>query len=159
MEVSQGQHFIMAGEILVSDKAVRMRTTLGSCIALVAWLPNRKVGGMCHYLLPSVSCERTKKSDFYYGDKALDAMRDQLQRYGPLNDYQLWLVGGGSLMGKHQSEEAMEQSVAKRNIQFALTWLNQNKLRPVEAKVGGALSRTVSLDVVTGQFALKEYAF
>ena len=43
--------FLQPGEIFFGDSSTRIRTVLGSCVAMTLWHPQRKVGGMCHYML------------------------------------------------------------------------------------------------------------
>jgi len=48
-----GEETLWAGDILVSDKRVRMTTVLGSCVCVCLFDSLRCFGGMNHYLLPS----------------------------------------------------------------------------------------------------------
>lgn len=45
--------FLQPGEWYFGEGNTRVRTTLGSCVAIVLWHPVRRIGGMCHYMLPS----------------------------------------------------------------------------------------------------------
>ena len=44
--------FIRPGEFYFGDGNTRIRTILGSCVAVTLWHPERHIGGMCHYMLP-----------------------------------------------------------------------------------------------------------
>ena len=49
-----GEHLmLLPGQWHVGRHVAQMRTLLGSCVAVVLWHPARRLGGMCHYLLPS----------------------------------------------------------------------------------------------------------
>jgi chemotaxis protein CheD len=48
-----GEETLWAGDILVSDKRIRMTTVLGSCVSVCLFDSLRCFGGMNHYLLPS----------------------------------------------------------------------------------------------------------
>ena len=45
--------FLQPGEFYFGDAATRIRTLLGSCVAITLWHPARMIGGMCHYMLPN----------------------------------------------------------------------------------------------------------
>ena len=44
---------LQPGEFYFGDKETRIRTLLGSCVAITLWHPQKLIGGMCHYMLPS----------------------------------------------------------------------------------------------------------
>jgi Chemotaxis protein; stimulates methylation of MCP proteins len=44
--------FLQPGDWYFGDRDTRIRTLLGSCIAITIWHPRLLVGGMCHFLLP-----------------------------------------------------------------------------------------------------------
>ena len=48
-----GEETLWAGDILVSDKRIRMTTVLGSCVSVCLFDSLRCFGGMNHFLLPS----------------------------------------------------------------------------------------------------------
>ena len=48
-----GEETLWAGDILVSEKRIRMTTVLGSCVSVCLFDSLRCFGGMNHYLLPS----------------------------------------------------------------------------------------------------------
>lgn len=80
LHIGSNVYFVMAGDIYVGQAPECLKTTLGSCIALTAWHPVLKVGGMCHYLLSKPSRGEKKKPAWYYGDSALQ----ELARFVPL---------------------------------------------------------------------------
>lgn len=57
--------FLNPGEIFFGGSGFRVRTLLGSCVSIVLWHPNRHLGGMCHYLLPTPSDIHSEKSHKY----------------------------------------------------------------------------------------------
>ena len=40
--------FLQPGELWFGDEQTRIRTILGSCVAVTLWHPGRRIGGMCH---------------------------------------------------------------------------------------------------------------
>ena len=45
--------FLLPGEFHFGDQDDRIITLLGSCVAITLWHPEKRIGGMCHYMLPS----------------------------------------------------------------------------------------------------------
>ena len=47
--------FLNPGEYAFGTELDRIRTILGSCVAVTFWHPGLRLGAMCHYLLPARS--------------------------------------------------------------------------------------------------------
>ena len=50
------------------------RTLLGSCVSISLWHPRRKIGGMCHYMLPSRGGCEASAPDGRYADEVIALM-------------------------------------------------------------------------------------
>ena len=44
--------FLNPGDFHFAGGHTRIRTLLGSCVSIALWHPERKLGGMCHFILP-----------------------------------------------------------------------------------------------------------
>lgn len=44
---------LQPGEFHFGGANTRIQTLLGSCVAITLWHPIRRIGGMCHYMLPA----------------------------------------------------------------------------------------------------------
>ena len=139
------------GEWYVGGDCERLHTVLGSCVALCAWHPQLKLGGMCHYLLPQAPA-RASSNDARYAVNALKNMKAALLTYAALSDYQLGLFGGGEMF----SFEA-PRSIGSDNIAYARDWLAREHLQAVKVDVGGSFSRSLVLIMATGEIQLKRY--
>lgn len=157
MLVNLKHNFVMAGEVVVTDKPQTLRTTLGSCAAVIAWHQQKKIGGMCHYLLPWVKNQSNRKPDNFYGELALLRLASDLSRLAPLTSYKFWLSGGGSMMPITPGAPQKESDVAQQNIQVAQQWATMNGLVFTEQNVGGNDCRTVSFCVEQGQLSIANY--
>lgn len=47
--------FLGPGDLYFGDQFTRIRTLLGSCVAITLWHPRALIGGMCHYMMPTRS--------------------------------------------------------------------------------------------------------
>jgi chemotaxis protein CheD len=147
---------IHPGEWYFGNEYDSFYTVLGSCVALTAWHPKLRIGGLCHYLLP-VPPGNQSGPDLMRGEgvgryakTALAAMQDAMLRYAPLMDYQLGLFGGSDTLSNY--------GIGKQNIVYAQHWLADRKLSPHETDLGGTFSRSLVMDMEQGAIHIKHYA-
>ena len=138
-------YFLEPGECCFFQEPKLIATVLGSCLAITAWHPKLKVGGMCHYLLDDPKVKKSDKNDFKYGCYALSFMTANMQSYASLNDYDIGMFGGSSF-----SFEAIKPSIGEKNINLAKAWLNKYQLSLAYQSVGGNQSRSLKLNLQTG---------
>lgn len=91
--------FLQPGEYHFGDRNTRIRTLLGSCVAVVIWHPLLQIGGMCHVLLPQRSGRRGSATlDGRYADEALQLLLQAAAAAGTeAGEYQAKLFGGGNM--------------------------------------------------------------
>jgi len=103
-ECRLGSQFIHPGGFLFGESNCRINTILSSCIAITLWHPERKIGGMCHFVLPEdgASVGGKRSSSFIDGRYATGAMQlfeNAAAQYGTrLSEYQAKIFGGSSMM-------------------------------------------------------------
>lgn len=163
--VIQPLHSIHPGEWYFGVEYERLHTVLGSCVALTAWHPALKIGGLCHYLLatepgkknhPAVpdgsNKQRTIIGDCRYASNALEQMKRSMLAYASMNEFQLGIFGGGDMFAY-----STPTSIGYDNIAYARQWLMREKLKPLHVDVGGSISRSLMLVIPTGEIQLKHY--
>jgi chemotaxis protein CheD len=76
----------------------RISTLLGSCISITLWHPARRIGGMCHFMLPTAASPPAPL-DGRYADEAL-ALFDRAVATAASQpaDYQVKVFGGGNML-------------------------------------------------------------
>lgn len=143
--------FLQPGEFHFSDDPdVRLRTLLGSCVAMTMWHPRRRYGAMCHYLLPTrVTRQAGDELDGRFGDEAYTLFRREAARVGTEpNDYEIKIFGGGDMFPNVR--KVARDGIGQQNIAAALGLLESHR-HPVKARhVGGQGHRVVMLDVWDG---------
>jgi chemotaxis protein CheD len=157
-------HSIHPGEWYFGVEYERLHTVLGSCVALTAWHPTLRVGGMCHYLLatePSIktsatttgkTTRHTQFMDCRYAVNALAEMKRAMQAYAGVGEYQLGVYGGGDMFAY-----STPTSIGHDNIAYAQQWLRHENLHATYMDVGGSISRSLMLFVPTGELQVKHY--
>lgn len=146
--------FLAPGEFFFGDQDTRIRTLLGSCVAVTLWHPLRLIGGMCHYMLPTRGLKRGREPDGRYGDEAMELFLDQVKRHGTRpSEYEAKLFGGGNMFPGARRQEALD--VGRRNIELALQLLEQHSFRLKARHMAGVGHRNVVFEVWSGDVWLK----
>ena len=139
----------MPGELFFGEQVASLRTLLGSCVAITLWHPRRRIGGMCHFLLPSRTRSPGQPRDGKFGDEAVGMLVDALKRAGTQPaDYEVHLYGGADTMP--ELERAMRY-VGERNIEIGWTLIDQHGFNLVGVDVGENVPRVVRMSLLTGQ--------
>ena len=82
---------LQPGELFFGKEDVVLKTVLGSCIAITLWHPEQKMGGMCHYMLPTRGWPTTLL-DGRYADEAITLLLQAVAQYPPpLDEYEVKL--------------------------------------------------------------------
>jgi chemotaxis protein CheD len=127
---------------------------LGSCIAITVHDPVARVGGLLHFLLPESSLDRTKaeQNPAVFADTGIPELFRQVCRYGADRKRLVVHLAGGARM----IDGAGIFDIGKRNLLAARKILWQNGVIVRGEAVGGAVCRSVRLEVGSGQFWLRE---
>lgn len=149
-----GEHLaLMPGQMYLGKDAASLKTLLGSCVAITLWHPVRRMGGMCHYLLPQRPRRAGDPLDGRYGDEALHAMVAQLQRAGvTLSEMHAHLYGGADTMPQ---ADKLKFNVGERNIEQGWTLIDQYGFQLQGVDVGEDIPRTVTLELSSGEVTMK----
>ena len=93
VKAQRGQDLnLLAGQLYFGGEASVVRTLLGSCVGITLWNPKRRLGGMCHFLLPQRAPDPNGGLDGRFGEEAVqmlveaagpDVLRRRLQHKGP----------------------------------------------------------------------------
>ncbi len=146
--------FLQPGEVYFGGRDTRIRTLLGSCVAIVMWHPGMRAGGMCHYMLPGAPARRQVALDGRYADDAMALMLREIQKTDTAPaDYQVKLFGGGNMFAAHRS--AREGHVGAKNVEVARTLLKQHGFSSCAEHLGGVGHRTVLFDIWSGHVWMK----
>lgn len=142
--------FLEPGDWFVGDADYRIRTILGSCVSITLWHPASRLGGMCHFLLPSRGKGLPQTPlDGRYGDEALLLVLGQMQQAGvPFAQCQAKVFGGGNMFPG--LSRAGDIHVGQRNGQAALALLQVNGIPIVSESLYGLGHRQIIFDVATG---------
>lgn len=151
--------FLNPGEVFFGDSGVRLRTILGSCVAITTWHPVLKVGGMCHYMLPARGRGKVTNLDGRYADEAVllllkEALRHRTNPY----DYEVKLFGGGNMFShtKGGSGSKPAINIADRNVIAGQELLQRHGFAAAAEHLGGEGHRNIIFDISTGDVWVRQ---
>lgn len=126
---------------------------LGSCIAIVCYDWKLRLGGLVHVMLPDSSIDKDKaaKNPFVFADTGVHAMYDQLCKAGSSKRSLKFCLAGGARM----LERSAHFEIGKKNHLAVKRAFWQLGLFLESEDVGGNESRSVRLDLKTGQVDLR----
>lgn len=144
---------LLPGQWWFGAGARSIRTLLGSCVAVSLWHPRLRLGGMCHYVLPSRHRRLHLALDGRYGDEAIELLVSALRAAGTgPGDYEARLWGGADLYGEGG---APVTKIGTRNAARGRWLLRQHGFHLLQLDVGGSMHRTVELGMATGGVAMR----
>ena len=148
--------FLQPGDLYFGEGKTRIRTLLGSCVAITLWHPQKHIGGMCHYMLPQRP--RHKPGDMLDGRYAEDAMqmfmRELRRSKSKPSDYQVKLFGGGSMFAQPSHARA-GMNISQKNVEFGRALMTQYGFKTHGEDLGGNGHRNVILDLWSGDVWVK----
>ncbi|MEI6413445.1 MAG: chemotaxis protein CheD [Pseudomonadota bacterium] len=120
--------FLHPGEIHFGQAPLLISTLLGSCVAVTLWHPKRKIGGMCHIMLPTRGGWLGKTLDGRYADEAMELLFQSTLLWGARStEFQAKMFGGGDMFKglgnstnsvSHRNVEATRQAILARGYQL-----------------------------------------
>ena len=142
--------FLKPGEFYFGDRETRVRTMLGSCVAITLWHPQFMIGGMCHYLLPEdKQTNLTYEMDGRYADKALQFFLQEINNAGTHPcEYEVKMFGGGNQFAGHKLND--QHNIPEKNIQSGKQLLLHHGFKLSSFHLGGNGHRNVMLDMWSG---------
>lgn len=151
--------FLNPGEFGFGGENYRFRTLLGSCVSIILWSPSRKIGGMCHYLLPArADGSKGTTLDGKYAEEAFQMYLQSLKFHkSEPSDFQAKIFGGSDMFSKEESiladvsNAGNSRQVGLRNIQFAKQKLSEIKIPIISENTGGSTHRRVFFSVWDGE--------
>ena len=122
---------------------------LGSCLGLVVYDPAVQVGGILHAMLPlsTINPEKAQSNPFMFVDTGVPALFKALYDLGAKKTRMIVKATGcGNPLGKNEMFK-----IGERNYTVLKKLLWKNNILLESEDVGGSESRTVYLELSTGQ--------
>ncbi len=146
---------ILPGEYFSTSDDVFISTVLGSCISIALFDPHKLLGGLNHFMLPfsSKNFSITQEEQGRYGDFAIELLiNDMLKKGCKKENLQAKVFGGSNVLengGFYQNKTGLN------NINFALNYLETEKIPIMANDTGGIFPRKIFFDPKTSKVYLK----
>jgi chemotaxis protein CheD len=144
--------YLHPGEWHFGDEDTRIKTLLGSCVSFTLWHPVRRIGGMCHYMLPSRDqTTPANQRDGRYADEALAFLVDEIEKENTRpQEYIAKVFGGGTML------DLSGINISERNVETARKLVKRYGFQMEGECLGGVGHRNVVFDIWSGEVWLKK---
>jgi chemotaxis protein CheD len=126
---------------------------LGSCVALVVYNQSRKIAGMIHIALPEATVNPAKAATLpgYFADTGVPMVVEWIDKItgGQRKTFSYRLYGGASIL-----DENNRFDIGRRNALAIKRLLWKYGCGVIKEDLGGKASRTVSIEVGTGEVSV-----
>lgn len=150
-------HYLQPAEAVLSQTRSRMRTVLGSCVAITMRAPRLGYAAMVHCVLPRAGVAAAAlrgREALRYVDTAVEILLDAFRRHGArVEELEVKLFGGADGLAGQMPEGGY--AVGRKNIAAARDVLKAKGIVPVAARVGGRNGRMVEFDTGTGEVCVR----
>lgn len=148
-ETTVREIYLNPGDLWFGEGQVRLHTVLGSCISVTLWHPLRRIGGMCHFMLPSRVRGNHAEPNGKYADEAFLIFDREMERFKTRpQEYQAKVFGGGNMFPN--AGAPARSDVGQRNFEVARSLLARRGIDAVVEHVGGAGHRKLLFDIWSG---------
>jgi chemotaxis protein CheD len=132
------------GQAVFAAEPQRLTTILGSCVAVTLYSPRRRMGMLCHVVLPK--SRENSDNPAKYADTAIPYMLSALrcEGVGP-RELTAKLVGGACMFGDNQLSR-----IGESNTQATVRALEEAGISIAARDAGGNCGRRICFDLATG---------
>jgi len=153
--------FLCPGEFFFGEANTRIRTLLGSCVAITLWHPQRRIGGMCHYMLSDphlIKHHRRKQLDGRYAEDAIQLFLKEIAKTKThQNEYQVKIFGGGNMFANVTKGKL--ENIGERNVRIGRELLKNFGFNVCTEHLGGEGYRRLVFDLWSGDVWMKHTQF
>ena len=147
--------FLNPGEYAFGDARTRVRTILGSCVAVTFWHPGLRIGAMCHYLLPARAPSLTEPPGGKYAEEVIAIIAGQFADQGlPPAAFQVKMFGGSNMFPGLTLSESL--NIGTKNIHRGLEALTRSGFSILNYDLAGGANRTVLFDIWNGEVWVRQ---
>ena len=143
--------FLQPGEFYFGEEKTRIRTLLGSCVAVTLWHPKLHIGGMSHYMLPQRPNRAAEHPlDGRYAEEVMLMFHRELQRTRTRpSEYKVKIFGGGRMFAYTQKVKR-HVDISDRNIEAGRQLIAQHGFKIAAEDLGSNGHRNVIFDLWSG---------
>jgi len=147
------------GEYKVDRSPTRIHTVLGSCVGVIIYEPDKKIGGLAHIYLPNSSDYKNSTSLGITGERCnfadllIPRMIDDLLAMEACYAKLLAYLTGGAYMLKVSYSPDFD--IGKKNLAAAREILKSRNIHARELSIGGPTGQSVYFNLFDGGIDVK----
>ena len=141
--------FLAPGQLAVHTGPVKIKTIVGSCVAVCLWDPVARVGGVNHFLLAQPG--PGEPPDTRFGACATAQLIAEACRAGAARTRLVAAVIGGG----HPVHSIKTHAIGDDNVAVALAVLAEHGVHVVRQETGGAYGRKLLFNTQTGELIVR----
>ena len=141
---------VKVGKVVVTNRPIMLTSTgIGSCLVIVLFDPQHKIGGLAHAMLPRQKTNKLE-DEAKYVEAAIDEMMAKISAQGGRKEnLEAKLIGGANMF------PAIASNIGHDNISIARKKLKELGIPVVGEALGGSLGRSVEFSCLTGLVTVK----
>lgn len=146
--------FLHPGEYAFGDEQTRIRTLLGSCVAITFWHPGLRIGAMCHYLLPARPAHN-HKPDGSYAEEVIPLITTRFRNQGlRAAEFHVKMFGGSDMFPDLSLDEVL--SIGAKNIYIGERLLEEQGFVIAKSDLAGTAQRMVIFELWSGDVWVRQ---
>lgn len=151
-DCSDRKFYLQPGEWRIESETCAMKTLLGSCVGITFWHPRKRVGAMCHAMIPAGPDSVTTRARGRYVDLAIQDIAGHLDRLGiSRQSVEVKVFGGADVLDFGGPRE----TIGCLNISSARQILAEEGFRIAAECLGGNRGVVIEFDTATGEVLLR----
>jgi chemotaxis protein CheD len=135
----RASRYLHPGDSLAAVEPTAVTTILASCVAVCLWDPERRIGGLNHFLLPTGT--RNALQPTRYGSLAIPRLIAELEQLGGSRRRLRAKLFGGSC----RADAVKGPDLGKRNVALAEEILRDEEIPVLATDTGGTRARKLVL--------------
>ncbi len=134
------KYYLTPGYVYIARAPTTISTVLGSAVSVCIHDKRKKIGGMNHFLYPSI-LEKGRTTPVYGNVATIALIRLMLEEGCKIEHLVAQILGGA-----HNYEISKEKNIGHENVQIARRVLMKNGIKVLSEDVGGSVGRKVVYD-------------
>lgn len=141
---------VLAGSIVLAQSPKILQILgMGSCIGIIFYSPEKKLGGIAHVMLPSSKQALTPKLKGKYADTAIEELLRRFKKEQIAPKKIIVKIVGGSSMFPQRRKDMFD--IATRNVEAVKDILEKKKLSIKGESTGGTKGRSLLFFLDSGE--------
>lgn len=141
---------------LATSPRILVTYALGSCLGIILYDKQRKMGGLAHPMLPDINKSVMNTNPAKFVNSAIELMLTSFEAYGSRASSLIAKIFGGATLFKTISDTQSDFfNIGQRNVEVAKVLLRRYGIEICAEDTGGDYGRTLIFNVDSGIVRIK----